>query len=602
MCRKNLCAVLALLFATGVCVAGTSVVPTTTLKALTTNNSSAANSFLAQTNGNTGSGNVSRTDVHSLLYAGANTKVYAHLMLWFGGTNHMNVGYSSNDAAQVHRQINDMIGRGINGVVVDWYGTNNNIDQATKLVMAEAETHTGFTFAIMVDQGAIQWYSCKGCSPQQALVADLQYIEQNYFTSPAYMTWQGRPVVTNFNIDLSYKVDWNAAKASLSMQPEFVFQNNDGFGHVLSDGSYSWVMPTQANYGLNYLDSFYTMGFSFGDEQTVGATYKGFNDTLAPWGSHRVMGQQCGQTWLQTFSELNGRYDSGKQLPALQLVTWNDYEEGTEIESGIDNCFSLTASISSSSLKWTAKGDQSTIDHYVPYISTDGQNLMSLGNVNPGSNSINLCSFGFANGSYSTYVQAVGKSSFKNHLSAKVQVTLNCKGGSAAAGGLTMAMTPSSLDIASGGTGKVTVLISPGASSFDSAVDLSCGGLPSNWSCSFAPSSVTPGSGGASSELTVVANSITSTGNKQRHVFLATSLLGIGFFGLTLVGRGNGKRIASILMVSIAALLIVGSTSCGGSLINTVNAPTARPNNYVLSMNGDAADTRVSTPITITVK
>ena len=42
-------------------------------------------------------------------------------------------------------------------------------------------------------------------------------------------------------------------------------------------------------------------------------------------------------------------YNSGKQLPALQLVTWNDYEEGTEIESGIDNCFSLSASVSGGS-------------------------------------------------------------------------------------------------------------------------------------------------------------------------------------------------------------------------------------------------------------
>ena len=40
------------------------------------------------------------------------------------------------------------------------------------------------------------------------------------------------------------------------------------------------------------------------------------------------MGQQCGQTWLQTFSKLNGLYNSGKQIPALQLVTWNDDEEG----------------------------------------------------------------------------------------------------------------------------------------------------------------------------------------------------------------------------------------------------------------------------------
>jgi len=35
--------------------------------------------------------------------------------------------------------------------------------------MAEAENHPGFTFAIMVDQGAIKWDSCTGCTPQQAL-------------------------------------------------------------------------------------------------------------------------------------------------------------------------------------------------------------------------------------------------------------------------------------------------------------------------------------------------------------------------------------------------------------------------------------------------
>ena len=54
-------------------------------------------------------------------------------------------------------------------------------------------------------------------------------------------------------------------------------------------------------------------------EQTVGAAYKGFNDSLAVWGSGRVMGQQCGQTWLQTFSEINSLYNSGKQLSAFQL-------------------------------------------------------------------------------------------------------------------------------------------------------------------------------------------------------------------------------------------------------------------------------------------
>src|SRR6266851_1412261 len=174
MRREKLVSVVLLLAATGVCSAGNYVVPTTTVAALTSNNTSAANSFVKQSNGNQAAGNVSKSDIHSLLYSGATTKVYAHLMVWFGGSNHMNVGYSSTDAAHVHTQITDMISRGINGVIIDWYGPNNNEDQATKLVMAEAETHPGFSFAIMIDQGAIKWDSCSGCSPQQALVSDLQ--------------------------------------------------------------------------------------------------------------------------------------------------------------------------------------------------------------------------------------------------------------------------------------------------------------------------------------------------------------------------------------------------------------------------------------------
>jgi hypothetical protein len=49
------------------------VVPTTTLAAQTANNTSAANGFTHQTNGNRGAGNVSKMDVHSLLYVGATT-------------------------------------------------------------------------------------------------------------------------------------------------------------------------------------------------------------------------------------------------------------------------------------------------------------------------------------------------------------------------------------------------------------------------------------------------------------------------------------------------------------------------------------------------
>jgi hypothetical protein len=603
MCRKVFCAAVLLLAATGVCAAGNYVVPTTTLTAQSANNTSAVSSFASQTNGNSGAGNVSKVDVHSLLYSGATTKVYAHLMVWFGGSNHMNVGYSSTDAAQVHSQITDMISRGIDGVIIDWYGPGNHEDQATKLVMAEAESHPGFTFAIMIDQGAIKWDSCSGCSPQEALISQLQYIEQTYFPSPAYMTQQGRPVVTNFDIDLHYTVDWAAASAALSTQPVFLFQNNSGFTHVLSDGSYSWVMPTTTDYGVSYLTSFYDAGIPLTHEQTVGATYKGFNDSLASWGLGRIMGQQCGQTWLQTFSEINNHYSSGKQLSGLQMVTWNDYEEGTEIESGISNCLTVSAASSGNSLQWTITGDGNTVDHYVAYISTDGQNLMSLGNVNAGLNSVNLCSYSIPNGSYTLYVQAVGKPSMTNQISGPVNFTSNCAGGTTGGTTVTFGTSPSSLTISPGGSGSVTVTATPQSGAFNNAIALTCSGLPQSLTCSFSPASITPGGSAVSSVLAISSAPTTAEDRRERsHSVPAAWLFSFGLLGFTLIGKVRRERVVTVVGACVLAAMIVGGTSCGGNNATNSAVKPANAASYTVTINGGSTSVQLSTTVTVTVK
>jgi hypothetical protein len=128
------------------------------------------------------------------------------------------------------------------------------------------------------------------------------------------------------------------------------------------------------------------------------------------------MDQQCGQTWLQTFQQINSQYSAQKQLPYLQLVTWNDYEEGTEIESGIDNCFSLSASMSGTTLAWTIGGDESTIDHYAVYASPDGNNLQQIAKTQPGTHSVDVCSASVPSGTKQLFVQAVGKPSIANRM------------------------------------------------------------------------------------------------------------------------------------------------------------------------------------------
>jgi hypothetical protein len=597
----------------GVCYASNlTIKPTTTLAAQTANNSSAANTFRSQSNGNLGAGNVSKEDIHTLLYSGSETKIFAHLMLWFGGSNHMNVGYSSTDPAQVKRQVQDMISRGIDGVIIDWYGPGNSIDQATRLLMAEAEAHPGFTFAIMIDQGAIQWDSCSGCTPQQALVAQLQYLEQTYFPSSAYMRLKGQPVVTNFDIDLAYSIDWNALRSGLATQPLFLFQNNSGFTHAASGGSFSWVMPTTSDFGMSYLTSFYKTGQSFPSEETVGATYKGFNDTLSGWGSNRIMAQQCGQTWLQTFARLNSLYSAGKQLPMLQLVTWNDYEEGSEIETGIDGCFSVSASVSGNALQWTPNGSESTIDRYRVYVSQDGQNLMPLADFTAGLHSSNLCSYPLASGNYTLYVQAVGRPGLKNQLSGPARYTPHCGSGSSsgsgsASGGVSLNASPTSLTLSAGQSGKMQINVSP-TGAFNDPIALSCSGLPAGMLCSFSPASVTPGSKAVNSTLTISTSTATSQERapmERRHAPLpATYLYSFGL-GLSLVCGSQRKQLLRFL---VTGLLLAGVTlliSCGGggrSSSQLLSTEGIAPGAYTIGVDGTAGQFQVSTMTTITIR
>jgi hypothetical protein len=589
------------------------VVPTTTLAAQTSNNTSAANSFQTQTNGNRGAGNISKVDIHSLLYSGASTKVYAHLMVWFGQSNHMNIGYSSTDPNEVASQINDMVSRGIDGVIVDWYGPGNSMDQATQLVMQQAEQHPGFTFAIMVDQGAIQWYSCSGCSPQQALINDLQYVEKTYFTSPAYMTSNGQPIVTNFDVDNSYSIDWNAVNSALSTHPLFLFQNNGGFTQTLSSGSYSWVMPTTSDYGMSYLSSFYDTGMGFQNEETVGATYKGFNDSLASWGSGRIMGQQCGQTWLQTFSEINGLYNSGKQLTGLQLVTWNDYEEATEIESGIDNCFLLSGSTSGNTLQWNISGNENTVDHYTVYISADGQNLMALTDVATGNYSLNLCAFPIPNATYTMFVQAVGKPTLANQITGAINYNATCAATMTPppppppTPSVSLSAAPSSLTIQAGQSGAFTVVAQPQSGSFNNTIALSCSGLPSNLSCAFSPASITPGSSAVSSTLTISAAAVTARSLPHGKAFpiYAAWLLPLGMVGFAFGDKLQRGR--SLQILALCAILSLGmvASSCGGSASKpgAQNAPlNPLSSSYAVTVVGSASSTALSTTVNVVVQ
>ncbi|PSH04779.1 MAG: hypothetical protein CXZ00_05255 [Acidobacteria bacterium] len=407
----------------------TPVTPNTTLARETGNNTSAASTFRTQTNGNLGAGNVSKVPLRSLLYPGFSGKLYMHFMPWFGGSNHMNVGYASNSATQVANQVTDMISRGIDGAIVDWYGPNNSLtNQTTQLLRAEAERRGGkFQFAIMEDVGALKsCASTPGCDVTGQLISDLTYAYNTYEKSTAYIRYNGRPAVFFFGVE-AYSIDWTRVAASVPGNPLFFQRNAGTFSKGTFDGAYAWPSPNASNpadIGMSYLDYFYNTGLSHPASLAFGTGYKGFNDKLAAWTANRVTNQNCGQTFLKTFAEIAKYYSVNRQLFAVQLATWNDYEEGTELETGVDNCVSIQASSAGTKVSWSITGNPNTIDHYTVFVSTDGTNLMTVDDVPATQSSYDFSGYALAAGKYTVYVKAVGAPFMSNHMSGAVSLTI----------------------------------------------------------------------------------------------------------------------------------------------------------------------------------
>lgn len=422
------------------------IVPTTTLTAQTSNNTAAANSFpgceittvtngQCVDNGDLRASNVSKVNVHTLLSPSQQgAKVYTtYIPYWVHGT-HPNIGYSSQDPNQVTREIEDLTSRGFDGVLVDWYGPGSYEEGATEVLKPQLEQQNTLKFALMIDQGAIEWFSCyPNCSATQALLNVIAYARQKgYFSSPAAIrNSDGKTVVTQFGME-AYNINWSTIESQNS-DLEWIFENAGAFTNGYTIGAYGWLSPKdplqQGYEGLDYTQYFLQIADQHPSKKNWASTWKGFNDVVASWAppGGRHIQQLCGKTWIDSWGAI--RAYTGR-LDAVQVVTWHDYEEGTEIQSGIDNCLTVSASVNRSTLSWSV-ADDSTIDHYVAYISTDGQNLMSLGDFSVGTNSLNLAAFGFAPGTYKVFVQAVGKPSIINQMSTAATYTITGGGGGA---------------------------------------------------------------------------------------------------------------------------------------------------------------------------
>ena len=378
-------------------------------------------------------GHVSKADVHSLIPTRPDLRWFAHATPWFGAGSHINIGLTNNTTAYVASMITDMKHRGFNGVVIDWYGQGHSTDRVVQKIKAYLAGIPGntFTYIIMVDKGVL------GGTSTNNLVTQIQYCQSQYFSDPNYErepVSTGKPILMFFGVRAALG---SSAMSDLKVETGgnmvWVEQGTSYLPEAWEDESFEWTHEYDT--GVNYSDPFnlaaVTAPFgtirSYG-KKAFGAMCGNFNGTLTKsvgWSMGKYLPSSNGLCVVERAAAISSSIPSN--MTRMQWTTWSDWEEGTQVESGIENNVAVACQFSSPSvLSWSViAGEVRTVDHYEIYASTNGGYAAFLGAVPSGFYQTNLAQAGLAPGAYQLYVDAIGKPCIRDHLSPPVQAVLS---------------------------------------------------------------------------------------------------------------------------------------------------------------------------------
>jgi hypothetical protein len=275
--------------------------------------------------------------------------VIAGYQVWHGLANHLQPPpYVSTDTAVIARHIQQAKAACIDVIAPDWYGPPDGlwndkdrefIDRGTDELIHQAEAND-LKVALMYDQGTLNDPS--GPLSTTRVISDLLYATK-YFTSQAYLQIDGHPALFIFPYENVEKtINWAEVRQQLGVTVTLLDKDldlSDSNYDNQFDGFYPWVRPDDgqwfpdgSNWGRKYLKEFYTNMTTgkYANKITIGGVWPGFDDRLASWGERRTISRRCGQTWSDTL-QIAKQYNP----PYILISTWNDFEEGSDIENGI---------------------------------------------------------------------------------------------------------------------------------------------------------------------------------------------------------------------------------------------------------------------------
>src|SRR5438874_1815077 len=274
------------------------------------------------------------------------SRILADYQPWFGSPQHIKVGYSTMDPAVLRKQIEKAKAMGIYAFAVDWYGERRPFEDRSYALLQQVASEDHFHVCLMYDETQED----NGHATDDALEAFDKayraYIGPNAPGHEAYVTYDGHPVI--FIFPKRGRTDWDRVREAVNQwehPPILIYKDDPPKQYEKDfDGYYAWIHPGHqwdpggGDWGKAYLERFYEKMKEHPGKLVVGGVWPGFNDTKASWSLNRHMDRRCGKTFEDTLRLFRRHDDGSHPIPFLMIATWNDYEEGTEIETGVANC------------------------------------------------------------------------------------------------------------------------------------------------------------------------------------------------------------------------------------------------------------------------
>lgn len=245
--------------------------------------------------------------------------------------------YDSGDAAVIECHLLMMKLAGIDGVVVDWYGLADHFDYAmlhrnTKRLVARL-AHFGMKLIICYEDQTVPKLVRAGLvGPSETVshvAGEVRWLSDHWFGKEFYVKFEGDPVFLSFGSSGLSNQQWSQCMESLDFPVCYVSEHTRG---DCAAGAFDWPIPDQ---GLQAATRF--LKESQGMKIHIPVVFPRFDDVYKTAGvnaGYKKIDEDEGRTFARTLKQA-----MSSKAPIVQIATWNDWGEGTQIEPSHESGF-----------------------------------------------------------------------------------------------------------------------------------------------------------------------------------------------------------------------------------------------------------------------